>query len=670
MGKEIVSNRISLKDFKGIASIGIGGTGDNTAKEARDSLRIIGRADHNTMNGVAGLDEYGMLKDEQIPEDLFSSGHALNGPKQIVAGSTTNVYRVTYWSDFRDIQVTIDNNDASIYLDGNGQVVIDAPSTPGIMMLTITGSYNDEIYCNKSFPIDVVANTDHVNTPGVVSPVTGAANLGPNVTFTSSSFGVSGGSDTHEGSDWQLAADADFTSIVASVTNSASDKTSWTVTGLPPATQYYVRTRYKGTSMGYSNWCVTSGFTTKASYQPTTEEAILVGNGTVSGDLLGDSVTIDQTGTRVAVGCARRSEGGFTRCGAVYIFIRSGNSWTQEAKLTASDKSSDANFGKSISMSGDGTRIVVGAPYAADLDGNSGGGKAYVYLRTGTTWSQETVNAFGGSNRVADKHFGYSVSISSDGHRIAIGAPGYKEGFNSWPGAVHIFFRSGSWTEEAFLLASDRVSNDKFGYSVTISSGGELVYVGSPDATNGGAVYAFTRPNSIWIQKAKLLASDRVNGDVFGRSLACGDNGRYAIIGADGRDSGGITNSGAAYIFYTTDNVNWSQQRILTASDKDTEDAFGYSVSITEAGDKCIVGAYVAKPDTIQQAVGALYLYVRTGTTWSQVARIIGSDSNLGNSLLLGTSVAISNDGTRIASGGPGRPISGYGSGGAAYIYS
>jgi len=266
MGKEIVSNRISLKDFKGIASIGIGGTGDNTAKEARDSLRIVGRADHNTMNGVAGLDEYGMLKDEQIPEDLFSSGHALNGPKQIVVGSTTNVYRVTYWSDFRDIQVTIDNNDAAIYLDGNGQVVIDAPSAPGIMLLTITGSYNDEIYCNKSFPIDVIANTDHVNTPSIVSPASGAANLGPDITFTGSSFGVSGGSDAHEGTDWQLATDAGFTNIVTSVTNSSTNKTSWTASGLSVNTQYYVRTRYKGTAMGYSNWSAVNSLTTKASY--------------------------------------------------------------------------------------------------------------------------------------------------------------------------------------------------------------------------------------------------------------------------------------------------------------------------------------------------------------------------------------------------------------------
>jgi hypothetical protein len=663
MGKEIVSNRISLKDFKGIASIGIGGTGDNTAKEARDSLRIIGRADHNTMNGVAGLDEYGMLKDEQIPEDLFSSGHALNGPKQIVVGSTTNVYRVTYWSDFRDIQVTIDNNDVSIYLDGNGQVVIDAPSTPGIMMLTITGSYNDEIYCNKSFPIDVVANTDHVNTPSIVSPVSGAANLGPDITFIGSSFGVSGGSDTHEGTDWQLATDAGFTSIVASVTNSASDKTNWTVTELPPATQYYVRTRYKGTGTGYSNWSAVSSFTTKSSYLPTAEEAILLASDKAASDWFGCSIAMNTDGSRVAIGSmnADAVAGSNSNTGKAYIFVRSGNTWSQEAIILPNTPQTNAAFGRSVSISGQGDRIVIGAN-----SGTSGNvvqtGLAYVFKRTGSTWTQEAILI--ASDAAVSDHFGLPVAMSSNGDRIAIGASAADYSGALDAGKVYIFTRSGTaWVQEAILTASDFVADAELGIVLTINANCDKVVIGTyPGSTSTPVkVYTFSRSGSVWTQVSVnqipytlTISSSTLNMSRDGNRLVAGNYGPFVNIG------------GAAIVYKWVTNT-WTQETILNIPTGASGDSFGYSVSISDDGSKIAIGAIGEDPSGISSA-GRVYIFTRSGTSWSQAKAFAASDMNMDDGI--GGSISISGDGTRMATGAFYADPSGLYSAGKAYIFA
>lgn len=666
MGKEIVSNRISLKDFKGIASIGIGGTGDNTAKEARDSLRIVGRADHNTMNGVAGLDEYGMLKDEQIPEDLFSSGHALNGPKQIVAGSTTNVYRVTYWSDFRDIQVTIDNNDAAIYLDGNGQVVIDAPSAPGIMLLTITGTYNDEIYCNRSFPIDVVPNTDHVNTPSIVSPVSGAFNLGPDVTFTGSSFGVSSGSDTHEGTDWQLATDAGFASIVASVTNSASDKTNWTVTGLPAATQYYVRTRYKGVSTGYSNWSTVSSFTTKASYLPTTEEAILTASDKAASDLFGCSVSMSLDGSRCIIGAMDGDTplGSNSNSGKAYIFVRSGMSWTQEAILTANTLQSNSSFGRSVSMSGNGDRVVIGAN-RADAGGPGGiadSGVAYVFVRSGAIWVQEA--SLTATDAAVSDGFGLPVAISSNGDRIAIGASAANISSTLDAGKVYIYVRSGSiWTQEAVITASDFTANDSFGIVLTINSNCDKIVIGTyPGSTSTPAkVYTFTRSGSTWTQVA--LNSIPYALTISSSTLTMSKDGSRLVAG----NYGPFINIGGCVIVYRWSSNTWVQEATIAIPSGTSGDSFGYSVSISDNGTVLAVGAVGEDPSGISSA-GRVYIFTRTGTTWSQVKAFAASDANIDDSI--GGSISISGDGTRMATGAFYADPNGLYRAGKAYIFA
>ena len=220
--------------------------------------------------------------------------------------------------------------------------------------------------------------------------------------------------------------------------------------------------------------------------------------------------------------------------GSAYIFTRSGTTWSQQAKLTASDGAENDQFGHSAAFFGD--TAVIGAY----LDDDSGSDSAYIFTRSGSTWSEAT--KLTASDGAATDYFGYSVALSGD--TALIGAYG-----NGDHGSAHIFTRSGStWSEATKLTASDGAAYDRFGYYVALS--GDTAVIGSPyDDEHGsasGSVYIFTRSGSTWSQQAKLTASDGAAGDYFGYSVALSDD--TALIGAYWDDDNG-TDSGSAYIF-------------------------------------------------------------------------------------------------------------------------
>ena len=221
--------------------------------------------------------------------------------------------------------------------------------------------------------------------------------------------------------------------------------------------------------------------------------------------------------------------------------------WTQEAKLTASDKAATDNFGWSVSLSGD--RALVGA-HVSDPGGTSGAGAAYVFARASDgTWTQEA--KLTASDKAVDDQFGYSVSISGD--RALVGAPLSDPGGTSNTGAAYVFTRAsdGTWTQEAKLMANDKAADDNFGYSVSLS--GDRALVGAPLSDPGGlslagAAYVFTRAsNGTWTQEVKLTASDKAAGDHFGWPVSL--SGVRALVGARLSDPGGTTDAGSSYVY-------------------------------------------------------------------------------------------------------------------------
>jgi hypothetical protein len=258
-------------------------------------------------------------------------------------------------------------------------------------------------------------------------------------------------------------------------------------------------------------------------------------------DSFGNSVAI--SGDYAFVGCRYDDDDG-NGSGSVYVFSRSGTNWTQHSKLKATDASENAEFGTSVSVSGDYT--IFGAARE-----NSYVGSAYIFKYNGTSWLEHqkltaSDTPSGNSNR-----FGWSVSISGD---YAIVGAQYGDADVADTGAAYIYTRdssTGLWGSEQKITASDAAASDQFGLSVSID--GDYAIVGalvgdSTIATNSGVAYIFKRDGTSWSEQAKLTASDAAANDEYGTSVAI-DNG-HAIVGAIKKNS----YTGAAYI-YTAENL-------------------------------------------------------------------------------------------------------------------
>ena len=384
--------------------------------------------------------------------------------------------------------------------------------------------------------------------------------------------------------------------------------------------------------------------------------------GAQSEDSCADGVNADQTSN----GCST--------AGAVYVFVRSGGTWSQQAYLKASNSEANDDFGIAVGVDGD--TIVVGARGEAScadgVDGDqanngcSSAGAAYVFQRSGELWSQQAY--LKASNSVASSRFGFSVAVADD--LVVVGSPGERSCATGIDGdqtpttcldsgAAYAFVRSGAtWSQQAYLKASNAEDRgDHFGYSVGVS--GDTAVVGATNewsctdgvegdqANNGcpgaGAAYVFIRDGTLWSQQAYLKASNSDAYDLFAHSVAVSED--TIVIGAGEEDScadgvGGnqadnaCSAAGAVYVFLRS-GESWSQQAYLKASNSESNDQFGIAVSISR--DVIVVGAYgesscadgVGGDQTSNACrnAGSAYVFVRSGIAWVQEAYLKASNS-------------------------------------------
>jgi hypothetical protein len=300
--------------------------------------------------------------------------------------------------------------------------------------------------------------------------------------------------------------------------------------------------------------------------------------------------------------------------------------WMQGQNLHASNPSEGATFGHTIAISGD--TAVIGA-HAADTQGMDSG-TAYIFVRDGTTWTQQAeISPMDGSSF---DYYGWSAAISGD--TVLVGA----EGDNSQTGSAYIFTRQGTtWTQQAKLTPSDGAAEDTFGYAVALQ--GNTAVIGSPchdDAgSNSGSVYIFTAIGSTWIQTQKITASDADLEDYFGISVSISND--TILIGADGA----LNLQGAAYV-YVKIGSTWTQQAKLTTTEGiGTSDSLGFAVSLD--GNTALLGAPYRNETGVDS--GVAYIFTRTGTTWTQDAKLVASDEQtwdfFGTALALNGSTAI-----------------------------
>ena len=430
------------------------------------------------------------------------------------------------------------------------------------------------------------------------------------------------------------------------------------------------------------------------------QQAYLKASNTDAGDLFGNSVAI--AGNTVVVGAPREDsnatgingnqiDNSATDSGAAYVFVRNGaGTWSQQAYLKASNTEGGDLFGKSVAISGN--TIVIGASLeASNANGVNGdqsdssasqAGAAYVFVRDGAgNWAQQAY--LKASNSDSGDFFGASVVIA--GNIVVVGAVGESSsaaGVNGnqadnsarFAGAAYVFVRTGgvTWSQQAYLKASNTGKFDIFGGSVSIA--GDTVVVGAAredsiatgvdgnqgdnSAAESGAAYVFVRDGAgHWSQNAYLKASNTGGGDLFGNSVAI--SGDSVVIGAlreesnatgvnGEQDDDSATQAGAAYVFVRDVAGHWAQQAYLKASNTDAGDLFGESAAV--AGDIVVVGARgegssasgVDGDQTSNAAgsAGAAYVFVRDGAgAWTQQAYLKASNSGTGDEF--GTSVAI-----------------------------
>lgn len=322
------------------------------------------------------------------------------------------------------------------------------------------------------------------------------------------------------------------------------------------------------------------------------EQAKLTATDTAIGDRNGWSVDVE--GDTIVTGSYANDAGGLDS-GAAYIFSRSGATWSQQAKFVPADAAAGDGIGYSVAIDGD-TAVVASV---SDDDAGSNSGSAYVFVRSGGVWSQQAKLVAGD----ADVGDNFGTWIDVDGDTVIVGAAGDNDGAIVNTGSAYVFTRSATtWSQQAKLVAADAAAGDQFGYGVTID--GDIVAVGAPfddDAgADSGAAYVFTRSGGTWSQEAKLTAADAASPDRFGSSVAT--NGSVVVIGAP-RDGVSGSQSGSAYVF-SRSGTSWSETTKLIPADNATGDQFGISVAIS--GD-VIVGAH--NDDDAGNNSGSAYVF-------------------------------------------------------------
>ena len=292
--------------------------------------------------------------------------------------------------------------------------------------------------------------------------------------------------------------------------------------------------------------------------------------------------------------------------GAAYIFTRTGTTWTEQAKLTATDAAAGDSFGNAVDMAGD--TAVIGAYQSEDQLADSG--SAYVFTRTGTTWAQQ--RKLTASDGVAQAWLGASVSL--DAGAVLVGASG-DDDLGAGSGSAYLFSRSGtSWSQSGKLTAPDGAPGSGFGGAVSLLNG--MATVGASQhgakATKIGSAYLFARSGTSWSLLHKLTSANATAGDSVGEAVALAPG--LAFVGAPGDDDRG-QDAGAAYIFRFCQKTTVGgliEGKLLIPGDNALGDQLGIGVAVD--GDTALVGA--AGDDDQAYNAGSTYVYSRNGTSW------------------------------------------------------
>ena len=321
----------------------------------------------------------------------------------------------------------------------------------------------------------------------------------------------------------------------------------------------------------------------------------LVGSGASGAAAQGYAVAISADGNTAVIG--GRADN--TNTGAIWIFTRSGATWTQQgSKLVGSGASGAARQGSSVAVSADGNTVAEGGS-----DDNSNAGANWIFTRTGTAWAQQGSKLVGtGASGSAQQ--GTSIALSSDATTLASGGPAD----NSFAGAIWIFtVNSGSWTQQGSKLVGTGSSGGSSyqGYGLALSAdGATLAEGGSNDNGDIGAAWVFTRSGTTWSQQgSKLTATGEIGTGQFGDgNMSITADGTVILVGAPFDNAG----TGAAWVF-TRSGTTWSQQGSKrTGTGLNGAAGLGSSVAISSDGTTAICSG-----ETDASNLGATWVFTQ-----------------------------------------------------------
>jgi gliding motility-associated-like protein len=356
------------------------------------------------------------------------------------------------------------------------------------------------------------------------------------------------------------------------------------------------------------------------------------GTGITSSSYLGWSVDVSADGNTAIIGCPVDN----VLIGGALIYVRNGTTWTQQAKLVGSGNVSFSQQGTGVALSADGNTAIVGGNRDNDFVG-----AAWIFTRTGNVWTQQG-NKLVGSDALFRSNQGWGVDISADGNTVLIGGLGDWGGI----GASWIFTRTGNtWTQQGSkLVGTGRVGLSYQGWSVSISADATTALIGGyVDDNFKGAAWIFVRSGNSWVQQGnKLVGAGAVGNAQQGWKTSISADGNTAIIGGNADDN----SKGAAWIF-TRNSGTWSQQgNKLVGTGAIGNANQGKSVALSADGNTAIIGGAGDNG-----GAGAAWTFTRMGNAWlQQCSKLIGSGA--AGAANQGESVSISSDGNTALIGG------------------
>lgn len=379
------------------------------------------------------------------------------------------------------------------------------------------------------------------------------------------------------------------------------------------------------------------------------QQAFVKPSNTQTSDKFGFALALSGDGNTLAVGATledssargingNQADNSAQSSGAVYVFVRRGAAWSQQAYIKASNADAGDQFGWSVALNHDGTTLAVGAQSEASaalgINGNEAdnsaadSGAAYVFARRGTAWAQQAY--IKASNTQGGDRFGFCLALSGDGNTLGVcgydedgGATGVNGPQNEGAGGsgcAYVYVRRGAaWSQEAYVKASNTIPNAAFGSSIALSADGTTLAVGAADEDSlstgidgdqssvpvnegsAGAVYVYGRTNGVWAQQAYVKSFNIRPVDLFGFRLAFSRDGNVLAAGAPGQPGGGrginpyhhdfsAPESGAVYVFVRTAG-KWSQNAYIKATNAEAYDQFGSAVGLSADGTTLAVAA-------------------------------------------------------------------------------